>query len=198
MLGISLLAITIMAAQPPAAQGPCSGPAYQLLDFWVGQWDVFASDAMRVPRGTDRAKRIGTNVIEKTLGGRAIFEHWSDAGGGAGKSLFYYDPAASTWKQVWVGGYGSVKEKPVVDAGSPTAVRFQGELRVDGKRILDRTTLTPLSDGSVRQHIEESADDGRNWTTTFDAIYRKSADVEPTLDEAWLTAQFLPTNLLWT
>ncbi len=172
-LGISLLTIAITAAQ--AAQRPCSGPAYQLLDFWLGEWDVFASGAMRVSPGTDGVKPMGTNRIEKTLGGCAIVEHWRDASGGAGKSLFYYHPAATTWKQVWVSGNGRVKEKGVVDAGSPNAVRFQGELRSDGKRILDRTTLTPLPDGSVRQHIEESSDDGPTWETTFDAIYRKSA-----------------------
>jgi len=64
----------------------------------------------------------------------AIFEHWSDAGGGAGKSLFYHYPAASTWKQVWVGGYGRIKEKQVVDAGSPNAVRFQGGVGHQGFR----------------------------------------------------------------
>ena len=173
MPAVFLLPIAITAL-PGAAQSPCVGPAYELLDFWVGRWDVFAEDTMRLPPGTDRTKRIGTNVIEKTLGGCALFEHWTDASGGTGKSLFYYHPAAGTWKQVWVSGSGRVKEKQVVEAQAANAVRFQGELRIDGRRVLDRTTLTLRADGSVRQHIEESSDDGRIWKTTFDAIYRKS------------------------
>jgi hypothetical protein len=37
--------------------------------------------------------------------------------------------------------------------------------------VLDRTTLTPLSDGRVRQVIEISRDHGTTWQTGFDAYY---------------------------
>jgi hypothetical protein len=37
--------------------------------------------------------------------------------------------------------------------------------------VLDRTTLTPLADGRVRQVIERSSDGGTTWTTGFDAMY---------------------------
>ena len=171
MLSIAFLLAFSAAAQAGGAQAPCAGPEYRLLDFWTGRWDVKLSP----PEGQAQAgsaKTLGTNIIEKTLGGCAVLEHWSDAAGGSGKSLFYYHPAERVWKQVWVTDIGRVKEKRAVAAPSPDAVRFQGELRADdGSRILDRTTLTRLPGGRVRQLIEQSVDDGRAWKPTFDAIY---------------------------
>ncbi|MEM7582846.1 MAG: hypothetical protein AAF560_05655, partial [Acidobacteriota bacterium] len=52
------------------------------------------------------------------------------------------------------------------------AVRFQGEIRnADGSRLLDRTTLNPISENRVQQIIEQSRDGGETWQKTFDAIY---------------------------
>jgi hypothetical protein len=54
-------------------------------------------------------------------------------------------------------------------------VRFQGEVRgTSGPTILDRTTLSPLSGGEVRQLIEISRDGGTTWESGFDARYRRS------------------------
>lgn len=57
----------------------------------------------------------------------------------------------------------------------PADLRSQGTIRdTAGRAWLDRTTLTPLTDGTVRQRIETSVDDGVNWTTSFEAIYRRA------------------------
>lgn len=45
-----------------------------------------------------------------------------------------------------------------------------------GRRCLDRTTLTPLPGGGLRQVIEISTDQGATWQTTFVAEYRRSGD----------------------
>jgi hypothetical protein len=130
------------------------------LDFWLGEWDVFMGD-----------QKVGTNHIEKILGGAAILEHWAGGQGGRGESLFYFLPDSGQWKQVWVvDGARVVKEKlsTPVDGG----LRFEGEARYpDGTRIPDRTTLTLQDDGSVRQVIEISRDGGRTWTPAFDGRY---------------------------
>lgn len=58
----------------------------------------------------------------------------------------------------------------IQDDGS---VRFQASMRhPDAGEWLDRTTLTPLGDGMVRQLIEISRDQGESWRVAFDAIYR--------------------------
>ncbi len=160
-VGLIAPAIDVEAQAPPT----CTADAYGELDFWVGEWTVWSG-----------GQQVGTNRIVKVMDGCAIEEHWVDAGGGTGQSLFYYLPAEGEWRQVWVTPYapapGGVKEKRQVAAPSG-ALRFQGTItRPDGTTYLDRTTLTPDGFGNVRQHIEISTDGGGAWQTTFDAEYR--------------------------
>ena len=51
---------------------------------------------------------------------------------------------------------------------------FQGKYPYKESQISDRTILTPLPDGSVRQTIQYSFDEGKSWTTGFVGIYQKS------------------------
>ena len=164
-LAITLLAPWLLPPAGVAAQQTTSCadlPEYGVLDFWVGEWDVFVG-----------AQQVGVNRIEKVLGGCALTEHWTDARGRLGQSFFYYAPLARRWQQVWVTETpGAVKEKHLVSRDPTGGVRFLGEtLAPDGTRVLDRTTLTPEGDGRVRQVIDVSADGGATWRTTFDAIY---------------------------
>jgi hypothetical protein len=131
------------------------------LDFWVGDWDVYTGKDLD-----------GHDLVEKILGGAAIIENWTDADGTEGKSLFYYMPAKSAWKQVWVTPAGPYKEK--VSHNVKDGLQFVGTVFLaDGREIPDRTTLTPLSDGTVHQVIEYSKDHGKTWVTSFDAIYKR-------------------------
>ena len=158
------LAITLWLAAAPAATG-CADPAYRLLDFWIGEWSVTQNGAV-----------VGTNRVEKTVGGCAILEHWRDVEGGEGKSLFFFDLATRNWKQVWVTDTGAMKEKRLVLRPGDDSVRFQGEVTtLKGDRILDRTTLSPVSDGALRQIIEVSSDHGRTWRIVFDSRHERRA-----------------------
>ncbi|NIT57348.1 MAG: hypothetical protein GWN00_14280 [Aliifodinibius sp.] len=151
---------------------PCDElSAYQKLNFWLGKWHVYDSS------GTN----IGENHIEKILNGCAILEHWKSAKGSQGKSLFYVDNQLQTWKQVWVTENATApwgtKEKQLIEELEDGGVRFQGEIHLsDGKSVLDRTTLTPVKDGRVRQVIEHSTDEGKTWKLSFDAFYVRKSD----------------------
>lgn len=166
---IALAAAVACLAAPAAAQqaAPCTDvDGFHRLDFWLGSWDVYAG-----------GQQVGTNHIEAVLDGCAVTERWRSAAGGEGRSLFYFTPATGAWKQVWVTGSatapGGVKEKTLVAEHDDGGVVFQGEIPLPGgSSYLDRTTLTPLPDGTVRQHIEISTDGGTTWRTTFDAVYR--------------------------
>jgi hypothetical protein len=157
----------LLLAETAAPKPSCDDPPYRLLDFWVGEWRVV--DEAGVHQGDNR--------IEKILNGCAILEHWTGNGGSEGKSLFYLDRAAGHWKQVWVTDNatrpGGLKEKHLIEKLEQGAVRFQGVIqRPDGSSYLDRTTLSPQPDGSVRQHIQTSADDGVTWRAGWVGIYR--------------------------
>lgn len=119
-----VVAAALLSLSTPARGQACADdPAYAALDFWVGDWDVRAG-----------GQRVGENRIEKILGGCALLEHWTDAGGGEGKSLFYYVPAVAEWRQVWVTKTpdrpGGVKEKTLLDRLEDGGVRFHGEIAV--------------------------------------------------------------------
>lgn len=171
MTSTILALATLLATTQPA--DACTGAPYDALDFWLGEWVVEANGV-----------RQGTNRITRILDGCAVREEWTAEGGSRGESLFYVT-GAGEWRQVWVTENatqaGGVKEKtwvPLDGTGAPGApdgaVRFQGEVPLPaGGSVLDRTTLTPLAGGSVRQHIEISRDGGATWQTTFDAVYRR-------------------------
>lgn len=164
----ALMASASASAAPADAIPACGEqPAFAALDFWVGDWEVFVG-----------AQKVGEDRVQKTLNGCAITESWTAANGGEGLSLFYVDPADLGWRQVWVTGRalapGGVKEKRLIETLPDGGLRFQGTVRDTAGRVwLDRTTLTPLPDGTVRQRIEISRDGGETWEATFDAVYRR-------------------------
>jgi len=148
--------LTVKApAEPPPAET-------HLLDFWVGEWEVFLATG----------QKDGDNRIEKTLAGFALLENWTELDGHEGKSWFYFHRPEKRWKQVWVTDGGGVKEKAQVADAPAGSVRFRGEMMLpDGRALLDQTTLTPLPDGRVRQVIEQSTDRSKTWRTVYDAYY---------------------------
>lgn len=154
-------------AAPGAAAACASRAEYAVLDFWVGDWEVFVGE-----------QKVGDDRVAKTLNGCAITESWAARNGGKGFSLFFVEPAQLRWKQVWVTGSalapGGVKEKRLVESVPGGGLRFQGTVRsTSGQEWLDRTTLAPLPDGTVSQRIEISKDEGATWEATFDAVYRR-------------------------
>lgn len=167
-IGLWLVFLLVTPASTQGQVPSCEDePALNQLDFWLGDWTVFVGD-----------EPAGTNRIEKILDGCAVMEHWTSARGGQGKSLFYYHPTTKSWKQVWVTQSalrpGGLKEKRLVEGYGGPGVRFQGEIPLgDGESYLDRTTLLPQQNGTVRQIIEISRDGGESWETTFDAVYRQ-------------------------
>ncbi len=61
-------------------------------------------------------------------------------------------------------------------AGAPLYINggfAEGRMRMVDEAGTSRITWTPLESGHVRQHWEQSADDGGTWTTVFDGEYRR-------------------------
>lgn len=149
--------------------GATGGNPQRQFDFWVGDWVVH----------NQQGRQVGVNRISKLENGHIIFEEWTSAGGGSGKSMNYYDPADKKWKQLWVDARGGV----VRYAGEfkNGAMHFTGVyIAPDGTTEIARSSFTPRPDGSVRQFIEHSKDDGENWYVYFDGVYtrRGAAPVE--------------------
>jgi tetratricopeptide (TPR) repeat protein len=151
-----------IAAKARVAAEPCEhAEEFRQFDFWIGEWVVSSGGAL-----------AGENRIERLERGCLLMENWTSAGGGSGKSMNFYDPAKKTWNQVWVDASGS----NIVASGSfhDGAMHFEGEhhyLGASSQRY--RMSFTARPDGTVRQFIEQSQDDGKTWYVWFDGIYER-------------------------
>jgi hypothetical protein len=151
-----------------ALRFPCrSMPEARQFDFWIGDWDVTPFQAP-----VASAPQLGTNRIEMLLEHCMLLENWVGAGpgGGAGKSINFYDTNRRQWRQVWVAdGGGSLDYAGVFTNG---AMRFEGwTLAPGGARILQKLTFFPIHRDTVRQLFETSSDSGRTWQAGFDGRY---------------------------
>jgi hypothetical protein len=152
----------LIASTAVASPDPCAAPEFRQFDFWAGRWVV--KDA--------QGKEAGLNEITIEERGCVLIERWRSASGGTGLSINYYDPRAERWTQQWVGlGILLTMTGGMRDG----AMVLQGPLQylTDKRLTLLRGTWTPLPDGRVRQHFEESSDDGRTWTEWFDGYYTR-------------------------
>ncbi len=159
-----LLAPTLSAQAPPAPPACLDVAEFHALDFWLGDWVVRVG-----------SREVGRNRIERVLDGCAIAEDWTSAEGGRGRSLFYRHDG--TWKQVWVTARalapGGTKEKVLVEQAADGSLLFEGRVPLPGGgHYRDRTRLSPLAGGRVRQLIEVSSDGGQ-WRAVFDAVYSR-------------------------
>ncbi len=164
------LVTVALAAAGATAQGtgqagkpqPCdSNLNYRQFDFWVGEWEVTAG-----------GKKAGTNRIELIENNCIVFENWTGAGGGSGRSFNFYNNQTKKWNQIWVDSVGN-------------NLQFEGEFRAGnlhytattlgagGAKTRHKLTFFNLQPGHVRQLWESSTDGGTTWTVVFDGDYRR-------------------------
>lgn len=146
------------SASQPKLSKPCSKTEFRQFDFWLGDWEV-----------TVGGNAAGTNSIQLILGDCVLLENWTGAKGGAGKSFNLFNAAKGKWQQTWVDNSGNVLE--LYGEFKNGVMQLTGENVTNGKKTLQRITWHPLEKDKVRQHWEQSADDGKTWNTAFDGLY---------------------------
>jgi hypothetical protein len=155
---------TTTTTPPPP---PCVAPEFDQFDFWVGDWDVY-------PNGANEL--VAHSKIEKLYNNCAVRENWMPLKGGAGGSLNGYDPASNIWHQTWIGSQpGRVEFTGGLTGGKMVLTGNWRNVNGPGQHALIRMSYSKNSDGSVRQHGEQSTDHGLTWTNSFDFIYRRKA-----------------------
>jgi hypothetical protein len=169
---VSLTAFLTVTAARADPVSPCRDASNgKALDFWVGTWKVTAGGVVD-----------GHNRIERTLDGCAVIENWEGTtAGDVGKSFFTYDARTHRWAQVWVRPdttpAGGILHADLVAVDADGTAHFaDSTFGPKGFALLQRTALTPLKDGTVRQLIEQSRDGGATWTVAYDAIYSREPD----------------------
>lgn len=138
---------------------PCIGPAYRAFDFWVGAWNM-----------TDRGQAAGENFITAESGGCAIFENYITATNlSPGRSVSFYNPATDRWYQTYIDAGNNMvllRSTSYADGAIPMVSVPQGN-------AFTRTTWTRNGDGSVRQLIEGTGNNGQTFVVQYDILYRR-------------------------
>jgi tetratricopeptide (TPR) repeat protein len=138
------------------------------FDFWLGEWEVFNL----------QGQKAGVSKIETVSGGCAILENWTNAQDLSGKSINFYDSYSKKWNQYWIGSDGI----PIRFEGVflDNAMRYEGvTVEANGKKTLNRLTFFNLDANTVRQLGEDSTDDGKTWTVSYDLKYvRKTGNTK--------------------
>ena len=159
----TFVALALQAAAP-AVSPACTSADHRGFDFWVGEWVV-------TPRGATQP--VAESRIEKLYGGCAIRETWMPYAGAGGGSLSGYDAFDKRWHQRWIDKSGTrVDFEGGLNGRSMVLTGLWRGVAGPGRDALVRMTYSAQEDGSVRQHGEQSKDQGATWATSFDFIYR--------------------------
>jgi hypothetical protein len=168
MIALSLPQLSLAQnAASPILPPPCNAPEFNQFDFWVGDWEVY-------PNGANQL--IAHSKIEKLYSNCAVRENWMPLKGGGGGSLNNYDPVGKRWHQLWIGSQpGRVGFSGGFTGGKMVLTGNWANVNGPGQDALIRMTYSKYTDGSVRQHGEQSVDHGLTWTNSFDFIYHRKA-----------------------
>jgi hypothetical protein len=169
---VSLIALLLAAGAPQTTPPPappktdCRDADHRALDFWIGDWDVYAT-------GSDYP--VAHSKIEKIVG-CAISETFDQSTGPNGKPLDYHGRSISAYVPGGSTGAGSWRQY-YVDSGGAAATLAGGisngamVLLSRNGPVTNRMTLKPGKNGEVSQRGEFSTDDGKTWTLAYDFSY---------------------------
>lgn len=158
----------IMAAGTATPISPdCTAAEYRQLDFWIGDWDTFETDA---PGGASVARARVKPIAQ----GCAIHELYEQNDGLIGDSILSYDAVRKQWQQTWVTNRGAIM---VLWGGfKDGALILEGETHLgNGKSVKQRITWK-AQDKGVRESAVMSKDGGKTWTPAFDVLFLKRED----------------------
>lgn len=157
-----------VVASPNATTPPppnCSSAAeYHQLDFWIGDWDTFETDA---PGGQSEARTHVASIAQ----GCAIHELYEQTDGLIGDSILSYDPVRKQWQQTWVTNRGAIMV--IVGNFKDGALVLEGEAHLKNGVSLTQRIFWKAQEKGVREWAVSSKDGGKTWEPAFDVLFRK-------------------------
>lgn len=151
---------------------PCkTDENYIRFDFWIGEWDVYVGN-----------QKIAESKISFSRGNCGILEDYQTSQIVGGNSLSYYDSYTEKWKQTYADQSGSVSYYEETDSPYEGTLQFISKSTVFQGNISAKPwikmTYYDNEDGSVRQYLETSTDEGKTWTSAFDAMYKRKSQLD--------------------
>lgn len=164
-----LICISFLTVIATSAQKPCSNPVYRQFDFWIGEWEAYATNG----------EKAGDSKISVILDSCIILEEWTSTAVTqglrfAGKSFNTYNAVTKQWQQTWVDNAagsteyleGKFEDRKIIFLTKPFPF-------AQDSMAIRRLTFFNLGADKVRQLGEISKDNSATWLTEFDLEYRR-------------------------
>jgi hypothetical protein len=189
---IALLMSAVLAFSQSSAAGP-DNPATSTsaaphegqhdFDWEIGTWDTQLKRLREPLSGkTDWVEYAGTSVVRPVMGGRAnLVELDVDGSAGriAGVSLRLYQPASGQWTLHFANLANGLMTDPMYGTVKDGKGTFYGQDTVNGRAVLVRFLIVPISAGQWRFEQAYSGDGGQRWETNWIAIDTRRKDQLP-------------------
>ncbi len=176
------MAVTLCCLSLPAAAQDGAPPETQIrsgqqdFDFEIGTWTTKVRVLRNPLSGAAPAwaEYQGTSVVRPLLGGRANFVDLSvqgPSGSIEGGSLRLYNPRTGQWSLNFASLRDGMLTAPVYGGfdGRGRGV-FYGQDMMDGRAIMVRFVIQPVSKTEVRFEQAYSADGAVTWETNWEAV----------------------------
>ncbi len=169
-----LLSGVILMLQPlhKSVQQPTSRRDGQHdFDFEIGRWKTHLSRLVHPLTGsTTWVEYDGTTVVRPVWNGRAnLVELGADGPGGhfEGLSLRLYNPASRQWSLNFASSSTGVLAQPSIGEFKNEGGEFYDQETLNGRAILVRFVIMPITADSCRFEQAYSDDGGKTWEVNW-------------------------------
>jgi hypothetical protein len=152
-----------------AQNKPCNNPVYRQFDFWIGDWEAFATNG----------KKAGDSKISVILDSCIILEEWTGTAANngfryAGKSFNTYNAGTGQWQQTWVDNAAGSNEYLTGKFETDKIVFETNPFKFSKDTMaIRKLTFFNLGKDNVRQLGEITKNNGGEWNTEYDLEYRR-------------------------
>lgn len=144
-----------------AQTSACTSKQHNQFDFWLGAWNVYDTNGVKV----------GENTISKQYSNCLIVEEWQSAGVNRGTSYNYYNTQDSSWNQLWIDNQGSILELEGGIEEGKMVLRSKPFKVNAGEDRINQISWVPRSNNTVHQIWEVYSTDGLLVNTLFHGVY---------------------------
>jgi hypothetical protein len=170
-----LALVALLPALAPAATAPQSARAVHDgqhdFDFEIGTWKTHLTRRLHPLSGSDEwAQYDGTTTVRKVWNGRAnLVELVADgpAGHFEGLSLRLYNPQSQQWSLHFANAATGTMGQPTVGAFEHGRGEFFDQEDFNGRAVLVRFVIIPVSADEIRFEQAFSDDGGRTWEVNW-------------------------------